>query len=141
MGYQNIHWPYSSYKLVETIRNFALIYMFCFGKNSLIHRSISGLQKYFNRRENSVVLIFMSERQTFGAVFLYKLPIRIQKYISSCKRGRISKIKVAMLYVSDLIRHINTSTWQENTPPWIRNLINSRNENKHKDRGRYCNNQ
>ena len=49
-------------------------------------------------------------------------------------RGRISKINVGMLDFSDIIRHIDTSTWQANTPPWISDLVNSRNYKKNKDR-------
>ena len=86
-----------------------------FGKNSLIYRSLSEIQKYLNRRNNSVKLILMEEMKSFREVFLYQLHTRIQKYLRSCMRGRIFKINVGILYFSDIIRNIDTSTCQANT--------------------------
>ena len=57
---QKIHRPYSYYKLLETMRIFTFVCLCCFGNNSLIRRNISELQKDFNRRKNSVALLFMS---------------------------------------------------------------------------------
>ena len=72
----------------------------------------------------------MEERQSFGKVFLYQLHIIIQQYLRICTRVRISKINVGILYVSDIISHIETSTWKANTPPWLRDLIKSSNDKK-----------
>ena len=125
---------------MKNIRNFAFICLCCFGNIRLIHRSISELQKDLKRRNKSVALLVMAERHSFVSVFLYQVPIRIQ-YLRSWTRGRISKINVGMLDFSDLIRHIDTSAWKSNTPPWLIDLIKSRNYKKYKNRGVNDNNQ
>ena len=48
---------------------------------------------------------------------------------------------MGILDFSDIIRHIETSTCQANTPPWLSNIINSGIENKYKYRGGHYNNQ
>ena len=48
---------------------------------------------------------------------------------------------MGILDFNDLIRHIDTSTWQANTPQWLSNLIKSRSDKKHKYRGGNGNNQ
>ena len=88
-----------------------------------------------------MALLFMAEMKSFREVFQYQLHIRIQQYLRSCTRGRISRIKVVMLDLSDIISHLDTSTWQASTPPCLRDLIKSRNYNNHKDRGGNGNNQ
>ena len=103
---QKVQYPESYNALRHFVKNFTFLVVELAGSSSVVASELLEVLAHVEKFETDYLYHFL-EFQGFGAFFINKIHVGIQKFLHSCTCGQVSKLNLLAIEFKHLLKSIN----------------------------------